>query len=808
MPEPENQSQPNVDDPNGLLTIQADGVVPKSRIKNAATANALAADMWYADQAAAFDRAWVDQQVEGFAPLDQGDLRASGLGNSTNVNFLGSAGKEETALAAYNNLANSTEFLIQCEIEKGPREKRLEWARIFSEEYTKLLRFDWPNFIPNLQYLAKFFIRHGVAIAFKDSEWDWRWSVSRLGDFQVQRRQNCSADDVELAVQRSFENPDVVYGWIEDEKSAKEAGWNISATKLAIQNAVIPLYNSYGTNGIDPEMWERDAKDNSFFWTQGKAKQVELRHFWVKEFDGQVTHLICTPENDEDFLFKRTGRWDSMRDAFVLFCYGIGNGDLYSIRGLGWKLFGSEQLKNVLLCKMANSTMMSLGTVWQADTENGEQDFGDVTWGDFTVIRSGFKFQPIQWPNMTTSGIPLLNLISSSQSANTGTYTPTPNLLGNDTEQTATESKIKATQQATLSTSAADLFYQSLDRLDQMTVRSLIKEPYPEVMPGGVERAMFIKRLTDRGLTMEAIQSVRCVRHVRAIGAGSEAVAMSKTDSLLGMSQFLDPIGKREAIRLALIQRVGVDNVDTFLPPTEDRIPDDKKVAELESSLLLAGIVPDVMAGEIAMIHVGEHIQLADGIFGKLQQGGIVPPQAIEQLGATLQHIKAHLQIWGQSIGEESNSPDAQIFKQVNLKVNQMEGAFQKLVANTQRQMQAEQEAIAKQQQGMSAEVLEQKRKDMIAQAGIARADAVAKASIERGNTVTEQQLLDKRARTNADLEHQTAKTAAEIEHERALTNQELLSKTRKTHQELAATDLKTAQELEQSAIDNQPASV
>lgn len=788
------------DDPYSLKTIAPDGAIPDRRLSTAMAANQLAENMWWADRPAAYDRAIIDDQVEGAPPMDQADLRANGVGNSANVNFLGSFGKEEVASSAYNALIVSGETLIVCEIPEASPDTRAEKAAIFASEYTRLMRYRWPNFIPNIQYLARYFLRQGVSLAFRPNSYDWRWSVSRLGDFQVQRRQNCSVDDWELAIQRTFYTPDQVYDWIRDKEAADAVGWNVKATKEAIQKACVPLYSS----NFDIEQWQRDAKDNSLWWSQGKAKMVELRHFWVKEFDGTVTHLITSPDNDKEFLFEKKGRYDSPCDAIVLFAYGVGNMDIYSVRGLGWKLFGSEQLLNVMKCKAANLTMKSMGVTWQANDSNGMEDFQSITYGDDTIAPSGFSMQQIQWPNLTGSAIPMINMLSAQQQANTGTYTPSPTQSGNDVEKTKAQFEGEAAQQAILSTSAVDLFYQSLDRVDQMTVRALVAEDYPRTMPGGKERWEFITRLLKRGLTMDEIKSVDCVRHVRAIGAGSENVKRAKLAQLQGLSQFMDPQGQRAVQRAIVVDLAGVDNADAYLPAQGERIPDDKKVAELEANSFMFGVVPEVMPKEDDFVHLAEHSMAIEGLFQRLQSGAMSPQSAIEAIGVALQHSQQHLKKAETGVPQESNVPKRQLIKQANIKFQQYQAAFDKLVANFQQQQQANQEAVQKQQQKMTADALEQQRKDAIAKANIERADEIARASIEREQVRLENDILSSRAKTNQSIESSVAKTQADLEHDRALTNQELLSKTRKTHQEMAVTDLKTAQELEQKQIDNQ----
>lgn len=774
-------------DPNSLLTLNEDGSVPESRLSSPASANDLAQNLWLSDQAAAYDRAMVDGLNEGtFSPQSQGDLRSEGQGNSANVNFLGAMGREDTALAAYNNLSSQTEFLINCQIDAAPPETKAEKAQIFAEEFTYLNRFCWPDFVPNMLYLAKFFIRHGVTFAFKDNEWDWRYKVSRIGNFQVQRREGCSVDDVELAVQRTFYSPSDVYDWIRNAKAAEAVGWNVSATKEAIKNATVPLYTGVNNSGADWEQWERDAKNNSMLWTQGKAKQVEFRHFWVKEFDGTVSHKITSPDNDEEFLFEHKARFDSTTDCFCFFTYGIGNGDLYSIRGLGWKLFGSEQALNVVKNKMVDCTMISMSHVFQAKDGNAQEDMSSVTWGAMTVIPPDFEYKDNVVVDLTNNAIPMINMLSAQQASNTGTYVASPDQQGPDVEKTKAQYLGEAAQQAVLTTSAMDLYYQALDRLYQMQVKSLIKDPYPKTMPGGPERWQFFARLMKRGLSMEEIKSVTAVRAVRAVGAGSEALKSAKLNQFLEVAQQMGPEAQRAALRMAGADLIGYDALNAIYPRKADLVPDDKKVAEIETSLFFNGITPEVMPNEIDSVHIPEHFTAIQGMFSRLQNGSIQPKDAIDSIGAASQHCHAHIQKMQQGISPKSNGPNVQLVKQFNVQLQQFDAQLQKLIQNVQQGQQAQQSEQAQAQQQNSTEALNQQREDAAFKAEQARKDAQTQAAIKRDDVKAASHIQISHAKANQHLQSGVAKTAATIQ-----------STAAKTKQDLAVNDVKTAQEVE-----------
>lgn len=765
------------DGDDDLANISPEGEVPSERFRDAKSANGWAIDKWQSDIWGAYDRAIVDDMCDNAPPMSQADLRANGQGNDFNINFGRAAAKIENALASYNDLANSDEHLITCEVDTnlGTPSQRDEWAQIFAKGYTRLNRFEWPDFQNRMLMLENLFIKSGVAIAFRSNEYDWRWEVSRLGDFQISRRDGCSVNDLECAVQRQFLPPPDVYQWIKDPVIARKAGWNRSATLKAIEQATVNIGQDSGT--YNWEQVQRDAKDNGLWMTKGKDPRVELYHFWVKEFSGKVSHLITSATNDDNFLFTRRDRWDSPDQCMTFFTYGIGNGDFYSIRGLGYKIFALEQMFNVLMSRLGDSTLRSMSYLWQPASADGLADANQIVWGSDTLVPAGIKPVETFTSNIGQNALQMLNMLSNIESINTGTYTASQQLLpgGRPDRKSATEAQIEATQEAILTTSAKVLFYQALDRLHQMVVKALIKRDYPRTMPGGEQRWKFMRYCLDRGMPEEVFYSVSCVRSVRSIGMGSPGEQQAKLNAIMQIFPLLDPIAQNLILRKTVVTNLGPDYAD-LLVPSQPRMPRDKKDAELESALFIDGITPEIMAEEDPSIHLSEHIPFAANVFAALESQEIDPREAIKRLSAAIPHIQqtfANLQ---------KNPTKEQEVQQYQQAIAQITAQADKLFQNYSAEEQARVDAIEQEQQNLTAEQLEQQRKDIKLEGEQRRADAKLASDIEINQTKAEHGIRQK------DIQ-----AASKIENQNAIVRQELVSKNRKTTQDLAIKDIQTA---------------
>src|SRR5690606_26668458 len=102
--------------------------------------------------------------------------------------------------------------------------------------------------------------------------------------------------------------------------------------------------------------------------------------------------------------------------------YGVGNGDLYSIRGLGYKILPMEQAINQLTCRTVDAAMLAMSDVLQPLDANSVEDIQTITYGSMTILPPGIQYVDRPLPDLSKNGIPIIGMLSQKEAINTGTY--------------------------------------------------------------------------------------------------------------------------------------------------------------------------------------------------------------------------------------------------------------------------------------------------------------------------------------------------------------------------------------------------
>ena len=103
-----------------LANIDYQGDIPKgSRLSDVFAAWALWTAAWQADRENAYNRARVQEMIDGFPPYDQSELDNLGQSQRTNLNLLEGAAIIEAALQPYNDLTSSVDYIAHVETAVG-----------------------------------------------------------------------------------------------------------------------------------------------------------------------------------------------------------------------------------------------------------------------------------------------------------------------------------------------------------------------------------------------------------------------------------------------------------------------------------------------------------------------------------------------------------------------------------------------------------------------------------------------------------------------------------------------------------------
>ena len=675
-----------------LETISDSGKAPRTRIKDAKSAHAIYISIRNADDASSIDRQKIQSMLDGEPPYSPQQLKSLGQGYRANLNFGESAAALETALSAYSDLVNSVDRLASVKTSEGDPAQRVEWENIIAEEFHRTIT-DWDEFFYKQQMLSHQFVSQGVGVAYFEDNRSWKWSVCGLKDFKVPRGTPACDTKVEVATIERHYLVGELYQFIENPKIATELGWNVEETRRAI---LLSTDNGTSSNSRDWERLQEELKNNDLMYSHARSKVVRCIHYFVKEFDGTISHYIATRAGDsDDFLFKKPSRFEHANEAFVLFSYGIGtNGLLHSVRGLGYKLFPFIQLSNRMRNAIVDGAMLSSALMIQPATGEDVSNLSLMYNGPLSILPPGINVVDKTMPNLAGNVLPIVRDLEVVRQNNTGTYNPKQVMPDGDA-RTATEVQAQLAQQSILSAQAMNLYYIPFQKLLTEQFRRLATVKYRSDEPGGEEAIEFRKRIEARGVPWKAVEKVYRVQAVRAIGAGSPGARMLAFNEFMAIMPRFDEVGQRNLIRDRVTARVGYDQVDRYIPKGEvERIPIDAKIAELENDAMQGGRGVSVNPGENHAVHAKVHLEDANRFLQALQQNQVDPKVAMSYLQVQYPHSTAHVE---QLASDPSRREEVGIAKQI---LNQMREAVENIGKQLAAQAKREAQARASQQGG------------------------------------------------------------------------------------------------------------
>ncbi len=689
-------------------TISGEGKVPRKRIKDAKSAHELYRKTRKDDDGSAANRAKIRGMFNGEPPYNEADLIRTGQADRTNLDFGKAAQLLEMAMAGYVDTILSTEKLLRCQTRYGDKALQNERSEIISEEISRMIR-SWPGFVYSQMRKCLFFLSDGVSIVYRDHPDDWRCKVANLDEFFIPRRTEASEESIPYAFcVREYEVSDL-YEFIEDEKVAKETGWNPSAVKKAIMDAK-PSTSTTTSGGEEWSVIVNELKNNDVY-VGATSSKVKAVHMWMKEFSGAYSHYMFREdgagsiENQEpEFLYQSDNKFENVHRAFTTFCYGIGeNGMYHGIRGLGYKIYPYIQESNRLRCQLLDSAKLSSAIMVQPDSEESAENLSLIYYGPFAVMSPGLKLVADRViPNMSQSVMPVLADFEQQVSNKTGQYTN--NIFNDGKERTRFEVAATVEHLAKLSVTSLTMYYEPLDREYQETVRRIIDPDYDIGGPGGEYIRDLRLRLVQRGVPLQALYEVdvKTVKAVRAVGAGSQAARAMVFQNMKEMMGSFDEVGRNRVIREVIANDVGWDSVDEYAPTiTGPRATPDDKFAKMENAIMEGSTLEkpvnyQVSNDDIPSIHLRIHGAKLDEYVQLLNEqpdSDEIVIELVPKMAAIHQHAVEHL---NQLSGDELLQQEFAQYRK------QLQNAEEIIYNGTKHIQKLQKEAAQQQEQGQS----------------------------------------------------------------------------------------------------------
>ena len=621
-----------------LSALDKKGKPVETRLKDVASATSIFNTLLKADEKSSINRARIDAMFDGAAPYSRNNLVTSGQSLKTNLNFGEAQRLLDIALSAYVDLYSSLECFVEVKGTTGEASEIAPLEKITADEITYLLR-SWPEFHSAYLRLCTTFIKHGVSVAYFDTPDDWRFRVGGFADMLIPRQTPASESCIDVAIGRRQYLLHELHGFIRNEKAAAKVGWDVEEVKRVIMANSTTQGRSrqrVGSSVGDYETLQQQLKNNDIY-TGIQNPTVGILHFWIQEMDGSISHYMAAEDKPKEFLYKKTSRYESAEQAYIMFTYGVGsNGTYHSIRGLGQRIFSHIQTSNRLRCQQIDGAMLASAVMIQPENQRSLDELQFTYYGAYAVMSPNVKIVEKAIPNLGTAVQPALQDLSQQLALNTDTVSTYGSQQSSPyRNQMQVVSDMDVTTR--LSGASLNLFYSSWNRLLKEVVRRIVKG-------NGRDPAVkeFYERCAKRGIPADFIKNldVGRTRAVRAIGNGSYANRMVALKELQGISGQFDDVGRRNLTRDIVSTRVGHDLADRYVPADVQKRPTvDVKIAFFENEQLQEGKPVPVIANELHGTHLEVHVPILNQMIEGLNSGEVDPMQALPMLQAFYQHI-------------------------------------------------------------------------------------------------------------------------------------------------------------------------
>lgn len=631
-------------------------VLPDSRFANAAQVRELCQQMIIADESGrARMRSRVDALVNGWPTYPKSVTAAKGFGWFPRVNYRESEGKIQSQQTPLYDLVTEVPKCISMELDvDGTLWEREAWEESIETNWTWFLKKKWrQSFNYHLALSQREMLVHGMGAHVWPDKNKWMPRTPRSG--QILFPEGCSLDfqnEGEYFVLRDFVPGTNVYSFIRNEKAAHARGWfpdNVWNTlvKATRQNQKVK-------STFDVEELQRQVRRGDHGYWASSQVGLWLNWMFVKEYEGGIS-LYCIEENitpgtnkDNGYLFKKRFLFKDWKEVLVLFPYDIGNGDIHSVRGLGWRTKDFYELSNRINNIMAVQILISaLPQMKQNQPNIDPEKMRLMRMGGLNITPYGLEPSMINFPPLANGGLALQQHLRETLENNNQAMT------GSAPEPKDRETKysfmLRAHDSASVSNGMQSLYESNYQHWQDTLYRRGINTPkgdlpYQQMIEEFRERCRRDK-VPEKALKEIAIGEIE---EVTSGGAGSAAIRLQAIQLIMGGPVYANaPESKKIQIERALVSWVlGGSKVDEFARSESDnQLPDpDTSFAVQENNGLTQGGEAVIGDGQNDVIHADAHLQKAEQLEQACEQGQEDPQKCLMGLQALLGHAAQHLQ--------------------------------------------------------------------------------------------------------------------------------------------------------------------
>jgi hypothetical protein len=764
--------------------------------------------MQWANQNVQMNRARINRVFNGEPPWTEDERIQNKI--QTNVNWL-----EGTRIAMNSRFQMHNAFFkpgnfFDVRIDKGPVHKRDQWGRAITSELNRLLKRS-RKLVSALEAAHAQVVLHGPG----PSIWRNRKTpvVSPLGVENVLMPAGTWADFSNLDYLSIYNE----WTWGElyemTQGDSVDPGWNRDYIKKLLaslfKQPLQPLYQ--GNRWLWPEKIQEDIKENASAWSASALAKLLVWDFYFRdEKTGKWNRRIMldynnlSPEsmrNDfsperqaPDWLYSKdeyANDWSEIVHFFIGNCSNVAPFRYYSVRSIGYLLYGVCLYQNNLRCRLADHTLMQLLNIFRNVSEDDRERLENWVVHNMGVLPDGVSFLSASERHVADWNLVEGALIQNRQlmAESSTSFLPDIAVEGEKPAMTATESLIRNNASITLTSAVLNQLYNQSESLWREISRRICLKNSDDPMT-----KTFQKKIKEQGIPGEVLD-VDCwdILPNRVMGGGNKAVELTAARSMFEIAPRLAQYNP-DALRitskdLVLALTDDAQKAELLVPDNQELVDqsDAERAANAFGSLMEGTPYPNPQ-GVNRVVYTMTLIQLmAEGM--KPLEGMIGQPQA---LGTAADRVTGLVNV-GNHIGLQIQIMAMdQSFKE---ETSQAERSLNDLMLELKRyaqMIQDAEEAQAEQaQQGMNPEAQGKLMEmQLMAQtkAQIKSQDAALKR--QHKDIAFEEEEQRKTAKLAGDLQRQRVQTIADVQALDLKTSSEMLARQKEA-------EAKEAEELE-----------
>jgi hypothetical protein len=434
---------------------------------------------------------------------------------------------------------------------------------------------------------------------------------------------------------------------VADAKTAAASGWKKEAVMDAIR-LLIPTDNVERT----PEDVQNGIRDGDIGYLN-RTEQIELWHLFVHEYEpknGKVIshYIVAANQPTTDYLYCKRYKYASWESLLCLAPFDIGgDGTVYSVRGIGTRIFAFHQIFDRLMSKAIDALSLNMGLLVKGRSSTDTTKVNLLKRGLLSILPDNMEVIPSNLSGFAQDVWPVIRQLATVNESNTALFR---NGIGEFRQpNSATEAQILSTEGSGLSQAQLQHEIDALTAQYRRQIELLARQETVDGQQGYSACLEFKTRCMKAGVPEEALRHIQYDDIEFAAGHGGGSLAQRIQNamqilSVLGPSQ--GPAEQYAMQRELVTSIMGERYADDFVTPLDDRtLPtSDDSIAVLENSSMRSGGAAIVSPGQSHVRHVPLHLAAGTQVLGQIQNGDIDLQAGAIALNAIGAHTAEHIQ--------------------------------------------------------------------------------------------------------------------------------------------------------------------